>query len=151
MENEKVLHIVENELEALKKRIIDNHVRASQVASGRTMRSLKVQMNDKGGVLWGRQAFGVLETGRKPGKVPKGFYNTIMEWVYDKGIRVDNPKTFSYFIAEKIKKEGTKLYREGGINDIYSSEIPKTIDNISNKVFNLLEIEVESINVNASK
>lgn len=151
MENDRALHIIEDELEALKKRIIDNHIRARQVASGRTIRSLKVQMDDNGGILWGRQAFGVLETGRGPGKVPKGFYQKILEWVHDKGIQVEKPKTFAYFVAKKIKKEGTELYRKGGINDIYSKEIPKTVNNISNRIFTLLEVEVESININDSR
>ena len=56
------LRIIGEELEALRKRIIANHEAAGQVASGRTKGSLKVEMSEDGGVLWGRQAFAVLET-----------------------------------------------------------------------------------------
>lgn len=62
------LRIIGEELEALRKRIIANHEAAGQVASGRTKGSLKVEMSEDGGVLWGRQAFAVLETGRGPGE-----------------------------------------------------------------------------------
>ena len=50
------LRIIGEELEALRKRIIANHEAAGQVASGRTKGSLKVEMSEDGGVLWGRQA-----------------------------------------------------------------------------------------------
>lgn len=48
------LRIIGEELEALRKRIIANHEAAGQVASGRTKGSLKVEMSEDGGVLWGR-------------------------------------------------------------------------------------------------
>ncbi len=105
------LRIIGEELEALRKRIIANHEAAGQVASGRTKGSLKVEMSEDGGVLWGRQAFAVLETGRGPGKVPKGFYKIIRQWVEDKGIQVKKPDSFAYLVARKIAKEGTELYR----------------------------------------
>ena len=57
------LRIIGEELEALRKRIIANHEAAGQVASGRTKGSLKVEMSEDGGVLWGRQAF--LRMGRE--------------------------------------------------------------------------------------
>ena len=52
------LRIIGEELEALRKRIIANHEAAGQVASGRTKGSLKVEMSEDGGVLWGRQDVG---------------------------------------------------------------------------------------------
>ena len=109
------LRIIGEELEALRKRIIANHEAAGQVASGRTKGSLKVEMSEDGGVLWGRQAFAVLETGRGPGKVPKGFYKIIRQWVEDKGIQVKKPDSFAYLVARKIAKEGTELYRKNFI------------------------------------
>jgi hypothetical protein len=144
-------NILQQELEDLKKRIIANHEHAGQVASGRTRASLRVETSDEGGVLWGRSPFGTLETGRKPGKVPKGFYHIILQWVKDKGIKVDNPKTFSYFVSRKIAREGTELFRSGGRADIYSNEIPVTIENIGNRMVVLIGIEVEHINLNSNE
>lgn len=143
--------VVQEELDVLRKKIIDNHLRAGQKASGRTINSLRVDVDDEGGTLFGRKAFGTLETGRRGGKVPKGFYQIILQWVKDKGINVEKPKTFAYFVARKIAREGTKLYRQGGRDDIYSNEIPKTQESILNRITGLLSAEVSSINLNSKK
>lgn len=149
--NDEVRKVLQEELESLKKRIIANHERAGQVASGRTKASLRVEVGNNEGILWGRSPFGTLETGRKPGKVPKGFYHIILQWVKDKGISVENPKTFAYFVSRKIAREGTELFRSGGRADIYSNEIPKTIDSAGKKLMGLFSIEVENINLNSNE
>ena len=142
------LRIIGEELEALRKRIIANHEAAGQVASGRTKGSLKVEMSEDGGVLWGRQAFAVLETGRGPGKVPKGFYKIIRQWVEDKGIQVKKPDSFAYLVARKIAKDGTELYRNRKHEEIYSRDLENTMDNIASRVSTIYETEVEHINLN---
>lgn len=161
--------ILNEELDDLRLRIIANHEAAGQVASGRTRESLKVEVNDKEGILWGRFPFGTLETGRKPGKTPRNFASIIRKWIIDKGIPVTpipyirqpterwQPKytpqerglmSLSSAIAYKIKTEGTSLYRSGGRNDIYTPEIEKTIDRISKRIGSLFELNIESINEN---
>jgi len=143
-----VLRIVGNELEELRKRIIARHEAAGQVASGRTRDSLRMEITEGRGVLLGRQAFGVLEIGRKSGKVPKGFYKIIEQWMEDKGIKVERPKSFSYLVARKIANEGTLLYRSGQSEDIYSSEVEKTIEDIMERLVGIFDMEVEHINLN---
>lgn len=145
---DKALGVVRSELDALRLRIIENHLRVGQKASGKTITSLHVELSENGGILWGRQAFEVLESGRKGGKVPKGFYQIIQQWVKDKGIQVDKPKTFSYFVARKIAREGTQLYRNGGRGDIYSKEIEHTTKVIMERIFGIFEKDVEHINLN---
>lgn len=147
---DETLKIVSDGLQGLRQRIIANHEAAGQVASGRTRDSLKVEMTGEGGILWGRQAFGVLETGRKPGKVPKGFYGIILQWVKDKGIQVEKPKSFAYLVARKIANEGTRLYRSGQKEDIYSTEVEKTVRDISERIAGIFNTEVEHINLNFS-
>jgi hypothetical protein len=143
--------ILGEELESLRQRIIENHIRAGQKASGKTISSLRVDVNDNQGTLFGRQAFGVLETGRKPGKVPKGFYQIIQQWVKDKGIQVENPKSFAYLVARKIAREGTELHRQGGRADIYSPEIEKTTQEIMNRAFAVFREDVTHINLNSNE
>lgn len=143
--------ILGEELESLRQRIIENHIRAGQKASGKTISSLRVDVNDNQGTLFGRQAFGVLETGRKPGKVPKGFYQIIQQWVEDKGIQVENPKSFAYLVARKIAREGTELHRQGGRADIYSPEIEKTTQEIMNRAFAVFREDVTHINLNSNE
>lgn len=94
------------------------------------------------------QAFAVLETGRGPGKVPKGFYKIIRQWVEDKGIQVKKPDSFAYLVARKIAKEGTELYRNRKHEEIYSRDLENTVDNIASRVSAIYETEVEHINLN---
>lgn len=164
-------NIIREELEALKQRIIENHRRAGQVASGRTIQSMKVTMRENGGMLTGRKAFGTLETGRKAGRTPRNFTDIIKQWIIDKGISVSpiqykrqasenwQPKytpqerglnTMAGAIAHKIRTEGTRLYRNGGRSDIYSNEIPKTIESIQKRLLSYYTTEVETININAA-
>lgn len=161
--------VLDEELNELKRLIAEQHQSAGQVASGKTLASLKVETSDKNGVLYGRTYFGTLETGRKAGKGPSNFTSIIRQWMDDKGItakpipyvRVPSerwkPKytpqergtqSLSGAIAWKIQKEGTKLFREGGRTDIYSNVIPGTIKNIQDRIMGLFVTEVESININ---
>lgn len=145
---DKVMELVSSELEALKQRIIENHRSAGQVASGRTIASLKVEITGDGGVLWGRSPFGTMETGRKPGKVPAGFWKIIRQWMDDKGIQVEKPDSFAYLVARKIANEGTQLFREGGFYKIYSPEVKDTVERVSDGIGILFGSEVEHINLN---
>lgn len=145
---DKVMELVASELEALKQRIIENHRNAGQVASGRTIASLKVEITEDGGVLWGRSAFGTLETGRKGGKVPAGFWKIIRQWMDDKSIQVEKPDSFAYLVARKIAREGTQLFRNGGRSDIYSPEVKDTVERVSDGIGILFGSEVEHINLN---
>lgn len=143
--------VIGEELDALRKVIIAHHLTVGQKASGRTERSIRIEFTENAGTLYGRQAFGVLETGRSDGKVPKGFCQIILQWVKDKGIQVDKPKSFAYLVARKIASEGTKLHREGGTVDIYSQEIPKTVQNILDRLFGVFAKDVEHINLNSNE
>lgn len=167
-----VLKVVGEELDSLRERIIANHEAAGQVASGRTRASIRVERTEDGGILWGRKAFGVLETGRKPGRVPRNFNAIIRQWIIDKGIHVApapykrNPSerwqpkytpqerglmSLSGAIAYKIRTEGTLMHRKGEKVDIYSTAVLETVDNVERKVSVIFDTEVEHINLNFSK
>lgn len=143
-----VMELVSSELEALKQKVIETQKNSGQVASGRTIASMKVEVTEDGGVLWGRSPFGTLETGRKPGKVPAGFWKIIRQWMDDKGIQVQKPDSFAYLVARKIANEGTQLFRNGGRDDIYSPEVKDTVERVSQGIGILFGSEVEHINLN---
>lgn len=145
---DKVMELVSSELEALKQKVIENQKSSGQVASGRTIASMKVEVTEDGGVLWGRSPFGTLETGRKPGKVPAGFWKIIRQWMDDKGIQAQKPDSFAYLVARKIANEGTQLFRNGGRDDIYSPEVKDTVERVSQGIGILFGSEVEHINLN---
>ena len=169
--------IVAEELDELRKRIIANMQREGAVATGNTIRSLRVEQRPFGAALISaqRMPFGVLETGRRGGNVPGmkngvpvGFAAIIYRWMQAKGIHatdVKKPKnpwkmtaydaqvradrSLSFAIATSIMKRGTKLFREGGRDTIYSQEIPKTIDKVRERLSRLISAEVlEQIKLN---
>lgn len=146
-----VQNIVFEELEDLRKRIISNIDSSGRRASGRTSESMRTDVSENRGVLFGRMAFGTLETGRKPGKVPAGFYQIIKQWVIDKGISFDSQSernSFAYLVSRKIVREGTQLYRRGADTDVYTAEVPETISRIKDRVGFLMRMEFESIKLN---
>lgn len=167
---EKQLSIVDEEFDSFIEKVISNHIRAGQKASGRTMQSIRKNITDEGGVVFARAYFGVLETGRKPGSVPKNFRSVILQWMRDKGINAEpipyirkpsskwQPKyspqergdlSLAGAIAYRIRKEGTRLYRNGGRDDIYSNEIQKTVGSILDRIITVFKKDVESININS--
>lgn len=152
---EDVKNIVVDELTALKERIARNIVATGQNASGRTIASLEIVDTDTSVSLLGRRYFKVLETGRRGGRVPYKFSTIIRQWMEDKGIKATpipyiripsekwQPKytpqergdmSLAGAIAHKIKTEGTKLFKDGGREDVYSSEIPQTVASIREKL-----------------
>ena len=56
--------------------------------------------------------------------------------------------SLSYFIARKIKRDGTKLFRVGGRADIYSNEVPQAIERIKIRITGALKVEAENIKIN---
>lgn len=150
--SEEIRTIVDDELNKLAELIRQHHTEAGQVASGRTRNSIKVETSGGNvvvGTVYGRAFFGTLETGSKPWSVqyatpPKPFVQTIQQWIDDKGLDLN-----AFLTARKIMQEGSKLFRDGGRNDIYSNEIPKTLDTIADRVSALYESQViESIKLN---
>jgi len=167
--DDRTKNIIINEFESLKQRIATNIVSTGQNASGRTIQSLEVTETENGAQLWGRFPFGTLETGRRPGRVPEGFVGIILQWMIDKPVKASpipyvrkpsnkwHPKytpqergnmSLAGAIAYKIKTEGTALFKKGGRNDVYSNEIPKTINAISEKLIGLYTSEIEKIPLN---
>lgn len=146
-----VQNIIFEELEDLRKRIISNIDSTGRKASGRTSGSMNTDVSENRGILFGRMAFETLETGRKPGKVPAGFYQIIKQWVIDKGISFDSQSernSFAYLVSRKIAREGTQLCRTGAEADVYTTEVPDTIERIKDRVGFLMRLEFESIKLN---
>ena len=163
--------ILREELETLKTSISNNMRAAGQVASGRTLASMNVVVGDNEGTLYGGlpdgAPIGTFETGRRAGAVPADFPAVILEWMNVKGIQAEpipyvrqpserwQPKyspqergqrALAGAIAQKIETQGTKLYREGGRSDIYTPEIDKTVNRISDRIMMGMELEIDSIN-----
>lgn len=129
--------------EQAKRDIIANHESAGQVASGKTRDSLSVEVvsdtTSATATMYGRKYFAALETGSAPWKKqykhpPRPFVETIAKWMDDKGI----DGVSAYLVARKIMREGSKLYRDGGRQDIFTpvmEDIEERIDAELSSIF----------------
>lgn len=151
-----VRNIVSSHLNAIKDGIALHMEQMGRNASGSTVRSMVINTNDSGGTLEGSKSFIYLEHGRGPGKVPKGFYEIIKDWVIAKGISYQDmiPKNgtpeqglarLSGAIAHSIITKGTRLYRDNEYNDIYSSLIEQEVELLSKEAAGIFETEVEKL------
>lgn len=150
--------MLQEELQKLRARVATNIVKAGQNTTGKTIASMKtrVEATSDGflGTLTARPYFGALETGSRPWRTqyyktkkdgsrylaaPKFFIDIMRDWMNAK-----NVPGSPFLVATKIMSEGSKLFREGGREDIYTNEIPQTISNIQERftgVFNFIVIQ----------
>lgn len=130
--------------EQAKRDIIANHERAGQVASGKTRDSLSVEVSSDTtsatATMYGRKYFAALETGSQPWKKqykhpPRPFVETIAKWMTDKGIE----GVSAYLVARKIMREGSRLYRDGGKQDIFTPVMEDIEERIDAELSSILE------------
>lgn len=157
--------IINEELERAKEIIIQHIWANGQNASGKTVKSLRVEVNEEGGTLYGRNFFGTMETGRRAGKIPYGFTGIISQWMKDKGIhgtpiayktngthkytpQERGDMSMASAIAHTIATKGTKLHRDGGRADVYSNVIPETMERLGNRLMQLIHMYIETIKLN---
>lgn len=149
------------------RQLIINHIRINgQNASGRTIASLQVeQPSEDETVLWGHKPFGVLETGRRAGRIPYGFRGIILQWMRDKGLHgtpipYKTQRQHKYTpqergdysmagaIAHTIATRGSQLHRKGGRADVYSNVIPDTMKRLGQRLISLVHTSVGTIKLN---
>lgn len=135
-----VATILREELEDLRRRIIENMGRADQIVTGKTRDSLQIEISESGGdtygILTGRQAFATLERGsrpwsKQPKRVPRFFVNIIDEWIKNRGLE---SKLNAWAVANTLVRKGSSLYRKGGRDDIYTPEIQRTMDRLGERI-----------------
>jgi hypothetical protein len=139
-----VKEIIDRELNQLKIEIIDRHIRAGQRATGRTAKSLVVTTQDMSGQLSGAEYIGVLEKGRKKGKVPYDFKNLLIRWAKAKGITFGSQKelnTFAYFLSKRIQKEGTSRFYKN--EDIFTTPVKEMTDRVTKEISKLYTTQIK--------
>lgn len=104
-------------------------------ASGRTSDSFHVVATDDHIMLVmggdGTAPLATLEIGREGGKVPYNFQEILYEWSKNKGIPFSDDrqrKTFSWFLSQKIKREGTQRHKTPV--DVYSTIVHETVEKL---------------------
>ena len=155
-DTQQIQAFLKQELTDLRSRIASNIRSTGRNATGRTIDSLEVQVSTTGafsaqGVLMGRKYFGALETGSCPWegwesrkRVPSTVADRIQEWIDAKGLDLN-----AYAVAYNIIHSGTALFRQGGRPDVYSNEIPGTLDKLTEKYATFLtDFAYSSITLN---
>jgi len=152
-----IREILTEHLTAMKTKIAERMVANGRNASGHSVASLTVEVEDDHGILWGSKSFLVMEKGRRPGAVPMGFHEIIYNWAKAKGISAkakagqkQTPdkalRSFAGAVAYTIMKKGTKLYRNKQYNDIFSTVLNEELEEMGEEMaINLLD-RVSAIN-----
>ncbi len=154
--------LLASRLNELREQIIANIDNAGEKASGQTQLSLRVDVTDMTGVLYGRAYFATVETGRRPGKQPP--VQSIKDWIIAKGLHVEpmpykrepserwQPKytpeeralnRMAWGMAYKIGREGSRLYRDGGRTDIYTEPITAMTERLRTELAALYNVSLE--------
>ena len=119
-----------------------NNIRANLGSTGtnatlRTSQSLRIEVKNDGlkvnMKLFGREFFNTVETGRKPTpdkKPSKEFIENLKPWLAARGI--DEKAVWA--IATKINKQGTKLWKAGGREDILQPAVDTFVNNVSQQL-----------------
>lgn len=121
-------------------RIKSNLDTTGTTASGRTKDSIEVVADMGELTIYCRRFFEGVETGRPAGKIPYRFQDIIRQWMDDKNIADQfgqkewQKRNAAYLIAQKIKDSGTKLYRDGGRDDIYTNVITDMLPELEDKL-----------------
>lgn len=120
---------IEKELDLVIKTTQDNLIKTGKNVTGKTAQSMRKEVKDDGpkivGTVYVPKYFKVVETGRRPTpdkKPSREMLDNIREWANAKGLT----KGAEWAIATTINKEGTKLWKEGGREDIFT---PATDEN----------------------
>ncbi len=137
-----VNELILDEVRILKLEIQSEIDASNKNASKRTRNSLEERPTANGAQLWGANYIGVLETGRKGGKIPYNFGEIIQKWAQAKGMSFENniqAKRWARWKAWDISKNGTQQFRDGQRYDILTNPIDNFTDRVANKL--MLEIQ----------
>lgn len=131
------------------KRIRENLDATHTTASGKTKESLEFELTDYGVIITARPFAKGVETGRPGGGIPRNMTDIISQWIIDKGIEshfeIETPsqlRSVAYLIGQKIKREGTELYREGGRTDIYTEPSQEELEKLYDLLFHKIGAEI---------
>lgn len=141
--------IIEKALNDCKDKIIQNHQSKGQVATGNTMRSLKVvRLNDYHlQLVQSGEEFaplGTLDEGKAPGKVPFNFWHIIARWAEAKGITFADTKQANRFaraVAWNIHTDGTKRFRNNV--DVVKTPVEECKQEVLKAATNFFKTEIQ--------
>lgn len=118
----------------------NNLQRNDQFATGNTEDSLRVDAKDMKGTIYGAAHFDTLEEGISPQRSKsESFlykYRGIFMWSQAKGLMWTKRRAF--VTAEMQEEYGSKLFRDGGRTDVWTSEEQPLMESLKERVAELL-------------
>lgn len=128
----------------------EEHEKAGQVASGKTLESFRFELIEENEVfkvqIIGANNVQWLDTGRGSGKLPANWHEIMTKWVQDKGISgqfrtQQQLNSFIYLVGRKTKNEGNLQHRTGRtflggvkpISEAFKDENMKELNRLLNK------------------
>lgn len=112
-------------------------------ASGEWLRNLHLETTQNSAIIRGREYTEQLVHGRRPGSMPP--VSALQEWARIKlGLSRQESISAGWAIAQKIKKDGTNWYQQGGTDLLEVLEKPETIQFIQNRISEKLNIKVKN-------
>lgn len=116
-------------------------------ATGKTSQSLRIELKHEGTkyhlTLFGRPFFMTVQTGRKPTpdkKPSREMISNLTEWVNARGL----DESAVWAIATKIQQRGTRLWFEGGREDIVDPAVDTFVNDVSQA---FLEAEADNFSI----
>lgn len=115
--------------------------------TGKTAQSVRAEVKPNRLIIYGRQFFRALETGRSPRVSSKKgeFKDNLEDWLRAKGFPTKKSKTGVVYyqlgnqwftaksLAWKINKEGDKTFRQGG-REVYFLQLEKFVQELTREV-----------------
>lgn len=135
-----VATVLEARMMRLRDDIAENINRMGLKASGATQASMRVEVTGNEVALWGRRFFAAMEYGSRPWSGATGirctfqaFREIIRQWASDKGLSFGQAKQHDRTISAitaKIIREGSRLYRRAGYQDVYDTLIAEAVNDM---------------------
>lgn len=157
-----IQEILQSHMENIKTKVAQRMTDYGRNASGRSVASLEIHIDGNKGVLLGSKSFLAMERGRSGGKAPYGFVGIIKQWIIDKGISVTpipakrskvkytpyerGLNSFAGAVAYTIMKQGTKLHRDRGFNDILETAVNEELKIMSDEMMFVVADSITKIN-----
>ncbi len=109
-------------------------------ATGKTSASLQSDASEDRVTVTGKPFIYVVETGRKPGRMPP--ISPIIEWLNSGKVSISgNINSAAFAIARTIAEKGTVLFRQGGRKDIITPAISD--DRIDQLTSDIADVEFD--------
>lgn len=124
-------------------------------ASGATQRSLRVEVTSNEVALWGRKFFASLQYGSRPWSGTTGvrcsfneFRSIISAWASAKGLNFGQHKEHERVIgaiAATIIRQGSRLFRAHGYQDVYDTLIQQAIKDMATIAVDKVGTEIDAV------